>query len=113
MFDTYRSIQKVRASRRHLGIFKPGHPLYRKGLQGKLRQLEARLSMSRRTCCWGSACIESFWGQMEKQMRYTAHLLASEVMERVDNYVSYYNNLTGQERLGWLTPLRETMINAP
>jgi hypothetical protein len=33
VFDTYRSTQKVRASRRHLGIFKPGHPLYRKGLQ--------------------------------------------------------------------------------
>ena len=33
VFDTYRSIQKVRASRRHLGILKPGHPLYRKGLQ--------------------------------------------------------------------------------
>ena len=38
VFDTYRSIQKVRASRRHLGILKPGHPLYRKGLQ---RQAQA------------------------------------------------------------------------
>ena len=35
VFDTYRSTQKVRASRRHLGIFKPGRPLYRKGLPGQ------------------------------------------------------------------------------
>ena len=38
-------------------------------------------------------------------MGETAHLLASEVMERVDEYVSHYNNLRGQGRLGWLTPL--------
>ena len=38
-------------------------------------------------------------------MGYTAHLLAEKIMERVDEYVSYYNNLRGQERLGWLTPL--------
>ncbi len=61
--------------------------------------------MSRRVCYWDSACIESFWGQMKEQMGETAHLLASEVMERVDEYVSYYNNLRGQGRLGWLTPL--------
>lgn len=38
-------------------------------------------------------------------MGETAHLLAEKIMERVDKYVSYHNNLTGQERLGWLTPL--------
>ena len=57
--------------------------------------------MSRRVCYWGSACIESFWGQMGE----TAHLLAEKIMERVDKYVSYYNNLGRQKRLGWLTPL--------
>jgi len=57
--------------------------------------------MSRRTCCWDRACIENFW----EQMGDTTHLLAEKIMERVDEYVSYYNNLRGQERLGWLTPL--------
>ena len=51
--------------------------------------------------CWDSACIESFWEQMGE----TAHLLTEKIMERVDKYVSYYNNLGRQGRLGWLTPL--------
>lgn len=70
----------------------------------KLGRLGINQSMSRRACCWDNAPIESFWGTMKGQIGPTAGLTHEEVSELVDEYIDYYNNERGQERLGWLTP---------
>lgn len=71
----------------------------------ELKEPKINQSMSRRACCWDNAPIESFWGRMKEQMGPTANLGAQEVMTRVDEYIYHYNNMRGQERLGWLTPM--------
>ena len=71
----------------------------------KLRELGIRQSMSRRACCYDNSPIESFWGRMKEQIGKTKHLPADEVIELVNEYIYYYNNLRGQARLQWRTPI--------
>ena len=70
----------------------------------KLAELGINQSMSRRACCWDNAPIESFWGRMKSQIGPTENLTHKEIEALVDDYIDYYNNERGQERLGWLTP---------
>ena len=70
----------------------------------KLAELGINQSMSRKACCWDNAPIESFWGRMKEQIGPTEHLPHNEIAALVDDYIDYYNNERGQERLGWLTP---------
>ena len=71
----------------------------------KLRELGIRQSMSRRACCYDNSPIESFWGRMKEQIGKTKHLTADEVVKLVNEYIYYYNNLRGQARLQWRTPV--------
>ena len=113
VFDTYRSIQKVRASRRHLGIFKPGHPLYRKGLQ---RRAQA---------AWGPP-VDAEAGLLLGQCLHRELLGADEGADGRDSpspdredhgkgrqirQLPQQSQGTGMP--GLADPLRETMINAP
>lgn len=70
----------------------------------KLRELGISQSMSRRGCCWDNAPIESFWGRLKEQIGPTRKLTAKEIIDKVDRYIDYYNNIRGQKRLGWMTP---------
>jgi putative transposase len=70
----------------------------------KLAELGINQSMSRKACCWDNAPIESFWGVMKRDIGPTGGLTHDEIVELVDDYVDYYNNERGKERLGWLTP---------
>ena len=75
-----------------------------KAYRDKLAELGVRQSMSRKACCLDNAPIESFWATMKRQFGPTDHLNHEEISALVDEYVDYYNNERGQERLGWLTP---------
>ena len=70
----------------------------------KLAELGISQSMSRKACCWDNAPIESFWGRMKEQVGATADMAHGEIVGLVDEYVDYYNNERGQERLNWLAP---------
>ncbi len=70
----------------------------------KLVEPRINQSMSRRACCWDNAPIESFWGVMKREIAPTGDLMHEEIVRLVDDYVDYYNNERGKERLGWLTP---------
>ena len=41
---------------------------------------------------------------MKEQVGATAGMTHGEIVGLVDDYVDYYNNERGQERLNWLTP---------
>lgn len=70
----------------------------------KLSELGINQSMSRRACCWDNAPIESFWGVMKREIGPTNKLAHEEIVALVDDYIDYYNNERGKERLGWLSP---------
>ena len=73
---------------------------------GKLRDAEFVQSMSRRGNCWDNAPQESFFGHMKDEI---AGLIAAcqsyeEVLDRVDDWMDYYNNDRGQWDHLKLTP---------
>jgi len=70
-----------------------------------LRNLELRQSMSRRATCWDNAPQESFFGHMkdEIRIRYRSdnHTM---IVEKVEEWIDYYNNDRPQWVLAKLTP---------
>lgn len=70
----------------------------------KLQELGIQQSMSKKACCSDNAPIESFWGRMKEQIGATNGMSHKEIVPLIDNYVDYYNNERGQERLGWHSP---------
>ncbi|WP_242686695.1 IS3 family transposase, partial [Exiguobacterium sp. IPCH1] len=66
-------------------------------------------SMSRRGNCWDNAVIESFHSNLKsEEFQYVKFNSLSdyEVRERVNNYLTYYNEERIQEKLGYLTPIK-------
>jgi hypothetical protein len=66
-------------------------------------------SMSRRGNCWDNAVIESFHSNLKSEVfQYVKFNSLSdyEVRERVNNYLTYYNEERIQEKLGYLTPIK-------
>lgn len=66
-------------------------------------------SMSRRGNCWDNAVIESFHSNLKSEgFQYVKFnsLSDQEVHERVNHYLTYYNEERIQEKLGYLTPIK-------
>ncbi|WP_144429868.1 IS3 family transposase [Exiguobacterium chiriqhucha] len=66
-------------------------------------------SMSRRGNCWDNAVIESFHSNLKsEEFQYVKFnsLSDHEVRERVNHYLTYYNEERIQEKLGYLTPIK-------
>src|SRR5690625_6526346 len=62
--------------------------------------------MSRRGNCWDNAVIESFHSSLKsEEFQYVKFnsLSNKDVIERVTNYLVYYNSERIQEKLGYLT----------
>ena len=65
--------------------------------------------MSRRGNCWDNAVIESFHSNLKSEgFQYVKFnsLSDQEVNERVNHYLTYYNEERIQEKLGYLTPIK-------
>ncbi|WP_425427768.1 integrase core domain-containing protein [Alkalibacterium olivapovliticus] len=63
--------------------------------------------MSRRGNCWDNAVIESFHSNIKsEEFQYVKYnsLQNSRVVEKVNDYMSYYNEERILEKLGYLTP---------
>ncbi len=66
-------------------------------------------SMSRRGNCWDNAVIESFHSNLKSEgFQYVKFnsLSDQEVHERVNHYLTYYNEERIQEKLGYLPPIK-------
>lgn len=75
-----------------------------KAYRAKLAELGLIQSMSRKACCWDNACMESWFGRMKEQIGPTKHLSFTEICQKIDEYIEYYNYHRGQKRLNWMTP---------
>ena len=72
-------------------------------------------SMSRRGNCWDNAVIESFHSSLKsEEFQFTKFnsLSNSKVEERVIDYLIYYNEERIQEKLGYLTPKKYSVMAA-
>ena len=105
VIETHNQLKKFKLSPNVIEQSDQGVHYTAKAYREVLRTLGIQQSMSRRGCCYDNAPIESFWGRMKEQLGDTKKLTALDVMQRIDEYVDYYNNCRGQSRLGNLTPV--------
>lgn len=75
--------------------------------QNLIKESSLVASMSRRGNCWDNAVIESFHSNLKtEEFQYIKmhSLKMSEVIERINLYMRYYNSERIQEKLGYQTP---------
>lgn len=83
--------------------------------QAQIRDNNLVSSMSRRGNCWDNAVIESFHSSLKsEEFQYVKFnsLRNQDVIERVISYLNYYNEERIQEKLGYLTPLKYSVMAA-
>lgn len=61
-------------------------------------------SMSRKGNCWDNASMETFFGHMKDELEYKTCSTISELRERVNDYMEYYNSSRYQWTLKKMTP---------
>lgn len=69
-----------------------------------LNDSKLRQSMSRRANCWDNSPQESFFGHMKQEVRLKYSAFHQEIMERIADWIDYYNNDRPQWGLLKLTP---------
>ncbi len=71
-----------------------------------LNDFKLRQSMSRRGNCWDNAPQESFFGHMKDELQpyMKTWNCFQDVKDRIDDYITYYNNERYQTTLGEMSP---------
>lgn len=72
--------------------------------QKLLRENNLGQSMSRRGNCWDNAPQESFFGHMKDEVNFKSCFTLEDVINKVDDYIEYYNNHRCQWGLKKMTP---------
>ncbi|NFO98838.1 IS3 family transposase [Clostridium botulinum] len=72
--------------------------------QKLLRENNLGQSMSRRGNRWDSAPQESFFCHMKDEVNFTSCFTLEDVINKIDDYIDYYNNHRCQWRLKKMTP---------
>ena len=65
-------------------------------------------SMSRIAHCIDNGPMEGFWGILKRERYYGKRFTSKkELVDMIENYIRYYNNLRVQRNLGVLTPMEK------
>ena len=93
------------------------HPLFHsdRGFQytnrvfyNKLQSAGMEQSMSRIGKCIDNGPMEGFWGILKRERYYGRRYLSrEELVQMIENYITYYNNRRVQRNLGVLTPMEK------
>ena len=74
--------------------------------RGKLSEMKAIPSMSRRANCYDNAAMESFWSTLKLERVYREKYKTKEqARARVHEYLCYYNQTRRHSALGYQSPL--------
>jgi transposase InsO family protein len=74
--------------------------------QKLLKKYNLAQSMSRRGNCWDNAPQESFYGHMKDEIDYKRCNSISEVKNKINHYMTYYNNYRYQWNLKKMAPIQ-------
>lgn len=74
--------------------------------QKLLKKYNLAQSMSRRGNCWDNAPQESFYGHMKDEIDYKHCNSISEVKNKINHYMTYYNNYRYQWNLKKMAPIQ-------
>lgn len=93
------------------------HPLFHsdRGFQytnrvfyNKLKEAKMKQSMSRVAKCIDNGPMEGFWGILKRERYYGRRFTSrEELVQMIENYITYYNNRRVQRNLGVLTPMEK------
>ena len=93
------------------------HPLFHsdRGFQytnrvfyNKLQSAGMEQSMSRIGKCIDNGPMEGFWGILKRERYYGRRFLSrEELVQMIENYITYYNHRRVQRNLGVLTPMEK------
>ena len=93
------------------------HPLFHsdRGFQytnrvfyNKLQSAGMEQSMSRIGKCIDNGPMEGFWGILKRERYYGRRFTSrEELVQMIENYITYYNNRRVQRNLGVLTPMEK------
>ena len=65
-------------------------------------------SMSRVAKCIDNGPMEGFWGILKRERYYGKRFTSREdLVQMIENYITYYNNRRVQRSLGVLTPMEK------
>ena len=116
IIDTLKAALKVRNNPEGVIIHSDQGSVYTSyAYQELVKKCHLVSSMSRRGNCWDNAVIESFHSNLKsEEFQYVKFnsLSNHEVNERVENYLKYYNEERIQEKLGYLTPVKYSVMAA-
>ena len=73
--------------------------------QSRIKEMKLRQSMSRRGNCWDNASQESFFGHFKDECDYSSCIVLDDVVNKVKNYIEYYNNERPQWTRKKMTPV--------
>ena len=74
----------------------------------KLKKAKMKQSMSRVAKCIDNGPMEGFWGILKRERYYGKRFTSrEELVQMIENYISYYNNRRVQRNLGVLTPMEK------
>ena len=114
IIDTLKAALKVRNNPEGVIIHSDQGSVYTSyAYQELVKKCHLVSSMSRRGNCWDNAVIESFHSNLKsEEFQYVKFnsLSNHEVNERVVNYLKYYNEERIQEKLGYLTPVKYSVM---
>lgn len=83
-----------------------GHQYTSHKYNNYIKELNMKVSMSRKANCWDNACIESFFGHLKSELMYINNFRTKElVIKAVQGYIHFYNTERFQKKLNNLTPL--------
>ena len=73
-----------------------------------MKKAKMKQSMSRVAKCIDNGPMGGFWGILKRE-RYYGKRFASreELVQMIENYITYYNNRRVQRNLGVLTPMEK------
>lgn len=74
--------------------------------QDKVKELGLAQSMSKRGNSWDNASMESYFGHFKDECEYSKCSDIKEVIDKIDNYVDYYNNRRPQWSRNKMTPVQ-------
>ena len=91
------------------------HPLFHsdRGFQytnqafyNRLKKHHMKQSMSRVAHCIDNGPMEGFWGILKREMYYGKRFTSKEeLIQRIQNYIEYYNSRRLQRKLHIMTPM--------
>ena len=74
----------------------------------KLKKAKMKQSMSRVAKCIDNGPMEGFWGILKRERYYGRRFTSREqLVQMIENYITYYNNRRVQRNLGVLTPMEK------